>query len=262
MAGSVYWSAGAVDLRSAALIALAAMATAPLGARATHHFDCGMLRRMLACWLFLVAPLLPLKAYIFSWQPPEPAAQAAEQQQQQQLALQAAGAGAASPAAAAAAPAPSSSLLGALQSLTAADALLLATGCVAGLASGLLGIGGGTIVTPLLAVATGLPQLSVLGTSLCGMVPPALVGLLQHHRLGNVDWPMAAALAAGTLAGSYGGSNLAVSAPPGVLEAAFSLGMLLLGRRTLQSAKAAQAAAKAAAGLGQAGRGAAAAAGK
>lgn len=38
------------------------------------------------------------------------------------------------------------------------DIFLLATGCLAGFASGLLGIGGGTVVTPLMAVATGLPQ--------------------------------------------------------------------------------------------------------
>jgi uncharacterized membrane protein YfcA len=257
MAGSVYWSAGAVDLRSAALLAVAAMATAPLGARATHMFDCTMLRRMLGYWLFLVAGLLPLKAYVFSQLPAPAHAEAPAEG-----ADGAAGPGLASPAEAAAAAAQAQGgLEGVLGPLTAVDALLLATGCLAGVASGLLGIGGGTIVTPLLAVATGMPQVSVLGTSLCAMVPPALVGLAQHHRLGNVDWVQAAALAAGTCAGSFLGSNLAISAPPGVLEGAFSLGMLFLGRKTLQAAEAAAraAAAKAAAQAAQA-RGAAPAA--
>ena len=48
---------------------------------------------------------------------------------------------------------------------------------------------------------------------------------------------MAAALAAGTAAGGMAGSNLAVQAPPGVLEAAFTLGMLFLGRKTLLTAR-------------------------
>ena len=48
---------------------------------------------------------------------------------------------------------------------------------------------------------------------------------------------MAAALAAGTAVGSGAGSNLAVAAPPGVLEAAFCVGMLFLGRKTLQTAR-------------------------
>lgn len=76
----------------------------------------------------------------------------------------------------------------------------------------------------------------VLGTSLVAMVVPSLVGLAQHTRLGNVDWRMAAMLAAGTSVGSYVGSRVAIEAPAGVLEAAFCCGMLLLGRRTLAAA--------------------------
>lgn len=68
------------------------------------------------------------------------------------------------------------------------------------------------------------------------MVPPSLVGLAQHARLGNVDWRMAGALAAGTMIGSYVGSYAAVQAPAGVLEGLFAVGMLFLGRKTLLAA--------------------------
>ena len=47
------------------------------------------------------------------------------------------------------------------------------------------------------------------------MVPPSCVGLAQHARLGNVDWRMAAGLAAGTAVGSFAGSKVAVDAPAG-----------------------------------------------
>lgn len=67
--------------------------------------------------------------------------------------------------------------------------------------------------------------------------PPATASSPSLFRLGNVDWRMAAALAAGTAVGGIGGSNLAVQAPPGVLEAAFCVGMLFLGRKTLATAK-------------------------
>ena len=114
---------------------------------------------------------------------------------------------------------------------------LMATGAVAGFASGLLGIGGGTIVTPLLALTMPYGQVVVLGTSLLSMVPPSLAALAQHARMGNVDWRMAAGLAAGTAVGGALGSSAAVSAPPGALEVCFSVGMLFLGRKTLQTVR-------------------------
>lgn len=57
------------------------------------------------------------------------------------------------------------------------------------------------------------------------------------RSLGNVDWRMAGLLALGTAVGSAAGSNLAVQAPPGYLEAAFVVGMLFLGRKMLASAR-------------------------
>ncbi len=58
-------------------------------------------------------------------------------------------------------------------------------------------------------------QAGVLGSSLLAMVPPSCVALAQHARLGNVDWRMAAGLAAGTAVGSFAGSKVAVDAPAG-----------------------------------------------
>ncbi len=127
-------------------------------------------------------------------------------------------------------------------------------------------------------VCAGLPQTSVVGTSLAAMAVPATAGLIQHARLGNVDWRMAAGklntythtratcpdvahkdgkgsmrldgvcvcprvcvcagLVAGVCGGAYSGSHVALHAPPYVLEAAFALGMLFLGHRTLAIANA------------------------
>eukprot|EP00959_Pyramimonas_sp_CCMP1952_P186711 3904275-Pyramimonas_sp.AAC.1 len=67
------------------------------------------------------------------------------------------------------------------------------------------------------------------------MIPPSVVGLLQHYQLGNVDLRMAAFLALGTAAGSAIGSNFAVRAPDGVLEGVFLVGMAFLGWRTLRA---------------------------
>jgi uncharacterized membrane protein YfcA len=99
----------------------------------------------------------------------------------------------------------------------------------------------------LLAVFSGLPQPAVLGTSLAAMAAPSLVALIQHARLGNVDWRMAAALSAGTAVGGLVGSQIGVRAPPFVLEAAFAVGMALLGRSTLRAVAKAKASARASA---------------
>ena len=48
--------------------------------------------------------------------------------------------------------------------------------------------GGGVVVTPLLALTSGMSQADCVGTSLCAMIPPAAAGLLQHHAMGNVNW--------------------------------------------------------------------------
>lgn len=225
-AGSVYAANGAVDATSAAVLAAMAVGLAPLGARAAHAVDCNKLRRIMGYWLLFVAPLVPLKSYLMPRARPSAVAAASSSG--------AADAPASGPASAP--PGISSSLT--FRPLRGSDAFLAATGAVAGFASGLLGIGGGTIVTPALAVATGMPQVMVLGTSLAAMIVPSLVGLTQHAMLGNVDWRMAAGMALGTLVGGSLGGKLAVAAPDGALEWCFCAGMLLLGFKTLRVAAA------------------------
>ena len=111
--------------------------------------------------------------------------------------------------------------------------MLAATGLAAGFASGAFGVGGGTVVTPLLALTTDMPHVSVVGTSLTAMFVPSLVALASHARLGNVRLGLGLPLAAATLCGAAIGSRLGLAAPPGYLEATFGGGMLYLGFMTL-----------------------------
>ena len=103
----------------------------------------------------------------------------------------------------------------------------------AGFASGAFGVGGGTVVTPLLALTSDLPQVSVVGTSLAAMFVPSVVALASHARLGNVRPGLGLPLAAATLCGAAVGSRLGLAAPPGYLEAIFGGGMLYLGLTTV-----------------------------
>lgn len=67
---------------------------------------------------------------------------------------------------------------------------LLVTGLAAGFASGLLGIGGGLIVVPVLVSAFGLPVKAAVGTSLPSVFVAAAVGVATEIAAGshNVDW--------------------------------------------------------------------------
>ncbi len=95
-------------------------------------------------------------------------------------------------------------------------------GGVAGLLSGLLGIGGGLVVTPALALL-GLPLLRASGTGLWVVAPVALAGVAAEGfaRPDHLDLALAAAIAAGGIVGVALGRRLARRAPVGVLRALF-----------------------------------------
>ncbi len=59
-------------------------------------------------------------------------------------------------------------------------------GLVAGVAAGLLGIGGGVLFVPALVLALDLSQVDAEATSLLAIIPVALVGAARQHRYGNV----------------------------------------------------------------------------
>jgi uncharacterized membrane protein YfcA len=59
-------------------------------------------------------------------------------------------------------------------------------GVLAGLVSGLLGVGGGVLFVPGLVFVIGLSQVAAEATSLLAIVPVAMLGAWQQHRYGNV----------------------------------------------------------------------------
>ena len=67
--------------------------------------------------------------------------------------------------------------------------LLLSLGFVVGLLSGLLGIGGGWLITPSLN-AFGLPMTSAVATGLAQMSGTSLLALNRHRKHGNVDFKL------------------------------------------------------------------------
>jgi uncharacterized protein len=92
----------------------------------------------------------------------------------------------------------------------------LALGAFVGFFSGLLGIGGGAAMVPMLAFIFAAkafaPQSVVhlaLGTGIATMVFTAASSARSHHRHGAVNWPVMLKMAPGIIAGTFGGALLA-----------------------------------------------------
>ncbi|NSW55556.1 MAG: sulfite exporter TauE/SafE family protein [Armatimonadetes bacterium] len=109
----------------------------------------------------------------------------------------------------------------------------LAVGLAVGAFSGLIGIGGGIIMVPLIVLLwkTGPDGIKVaIGTSLAVMIPSALAGSWRHHLNGNVDLSLAACLAIGAVLGTvFIGVPLAEHLPGPVLKRIFGLVMVISG---------------------------------
>ncbi len=110
---------------------------------------------------------------------------------------------------------------------------LLATGLIVGAAAGLLGVGGGSLMVPLLVIGVGMTQHLAQGTSLAAMVPAGASGTVAHLRHRSVRRDAVLGLVPGIAAGSWAGGRLALGMPGGALRAVFAIVLILLGAHYL-----------------------------
>lgn len=105
--------------------------------------------------------------------------------------------------------------------------LYIVLGLVAGVLSGLIGIGGGVIIVPALVFLFGFTQQTAQGTTIALMVPP--IGILAawtYYQKGFVDVKVAALVCLGFVIGGLLGSQFATSLSSAQLEKIFG-GVLL-----------------------------------
>ncbi len=101
-------------------------------------------------------------------------------------------------------------------------------GVLAGVISGLFGVGGGVIFVPALTLILGRHQLQAEATSLAAIVPVALAGSWRQHREGLVRWRTAAIIGVTSVAGVLVGAEVATSLSNRVLERAFGAFLVLV----------------------------------
>ncbi len=114
-------------------------------------------------------------------------------------------------------------------------AVFLVIGIFTGFISGLLGVGGGTIMVPAMILLAGMSQITAQGSSLLCMVPVGAVGAFTHWRLGNVRKDILPGLLAGILLGTFAGGNLAQYMPETVLRVVFAGLLFWTGLRLIRA---------------------------
>ncbi len=120
----------------------------------------------------------------------------------------------------------------------------LALGAVAGFFAGLLGVGGGAIMVPVLALmfaAQGIPDAHLmhlaLGTSMAAIVFTSISSLRAHHAHGAVQWPIVRTIAPGILIGTFLGAQLASLIPTRPLAIFFTVFMSYVAFQMLANIK-------------------------
>ncbi len=112
--------------------------------------------------------------------------------------------------------------------------ILLAVGLAAGFLSGLVGIGGGIIIVPVLVYFLGFTQHQAQGTVLfMFLLPIGILGVMNYHKQGYVDYKTAFIICTTFVFGSYFGSKLSISLDQKTVKQIFGAIMIILGAKML-----------------------------
>ncbi|MBO1268797.1 sulfite exporter TauE/SafE family protein [Arthrobacter sp. PO-11] len=104
----------------------------------------------------------------------------------------------------------------------------VATGAIVGFLTGLLGVGGGFLIVPALAIVLGLPMAAAVGTSLVIIVVNSLAGFASHLQNLDLDWGVTAAFVAAAMVASLLSARIGRNLPGTVLKKGFAVLVLLI----------------------------------
>jgi uncharacterized membrane protein YfcA len=105
---------------------------------------------------------------------------------------------------------------------------LVIIGLMAGLFSGLLGVGGGLVMIPLMVVLLGYSQHEAQGTSLAVLaIPVTFLAAYNYYTEGFVNWKFALIIAVSFLIGGFFGSKLAITIDKELLKKIFGVILII-----------------------------------
>ena len=110
--------------------------------------------------------------------------------------------------------------------------LVIVAGIVTGICSGLLGIGGGIVLVPILIFIYGFSQHTANGTSLVALLlPVGALGVFEYYKAGKIGAEhikFGLLVAVGIFLGTFVGSKLAVGIPENILRKVFATALAAL----------------------------------
>ncbi|MEV0001507.1 sulfite exporter TauE/SafE family protein [Micromonospora sp. NPDC050980] len=108
---------------------------------------------------------------------------------------------------------------------------LVALGVVTGVLSGLLGVGGGIFMVPVMILFLEMSDVVAKGTSLLAVIPTGILATWTNHRRGNADLRAAASMGLAGVATSILGAAVAVWLPPRAAAVLFAAFLTLVALR-------------------------------
>ncbi len=200
-----YYRAGLLRVRTSALVAAGLLLTVVIGAQIAINLPTTLLKQFYGALLLYVGwRFAELRQVYAQWRGPKSAASAA-------------------PAASAPVKEP-----------YVPWHWLLLLGMVAGVASGMFGIGGGVIIVPALVGLLKYDQKLAVGVSLGALLlPVALPGVIAYYQAGAFDTGAALLVALGLLVGALGGARIALRLPSRTVRRLYGVFLLLVALRFL-----------------------------
>ncbi|MBE2267205.1 MAG: sulfite exporter TauE/SafE family protein [Anaerolinea sp.] len=115
---------------------------------------------------------------------------------------------------------------------------LLILGLLAGILSGMFGIGGGVVIVPVLVTLFGYELYRAVGTSLAALLlPVSIFAVLEYYRAGKLRIRTSALVAVGLIVGGYFGAQLALGLPVGTLQRLYGAFLLYASWRFAEPRK-------------------------
>ena len=117
---------------------------------------------------------------------------------------------------------------------TATILLLLLVGLIAGILSGLVGVGGGIIMVPALVLLLGFTQKHAQGTSLGIMLlPVGILAVLQYYKQGYINFNSVFIISAAFVVGGFLGSKLALNLSDDKMKKIFAIVLMIVSLKML-----------------------------